>query len=141
MLRVLRTHKSFTGAVFPPSRNNRITCYPSYQLQLSICEPIDAYTSLALGEMFKSQIDDDVAASEVHSMECLKSAEDCSGGVFEFIYVFTLAFINCTHCYSFMYRPPVLTRATAPPMLINVIRLEDDSICGRNVLKIQHDFI
>jgi len=50
-------------------------------------------------------------------MESLKSAEDCSRGFFEFICVFALAFMNCTHCYSFMCRPPVLIRATAPRML------------------------
>lgn len=71
-------------------------------------------------------------------MESLKSAEECSGGFFELMYVFALAFMNCTRCYSFVYRTPVLNRATAPRMLINVIRLENDSICGRNVLKIQH---
>ena len=74
-------------------------------------------------------------------MESLKSAEDCSGGFFEFIYVFAVTFMNCTQCYSFVYRPPVLIRASAPSLLINVIRLEDDSICGRNVLSFQHDFI
>jgi hypothetical protein len=74
-------------------------------------------------------------------MESLKSAEESRDGFFDFMYVFALAFMNCTHCYSFVYRPPVLIRATAPRMLINVIRLEGDTICGRNVLRIQHDFI
>jgi hypothetical protein len=74
-------------------------------------------------------------------MESLKSAEDCSGGFFGFMFVFALAFMNCTHWYSFVYRPPVLIRATAPRMLINVFRLEDDSICDRNVWRIQRDFI
>ena len=63
-------------------------------------------------------------------MDSLKRAEDCSGAFFEFLYVFALAFMNCTHCSSFVYRPTVLIRTTAPRMFINVIRLEDDSICG-----------
>ena len=69
-------------------------------------------------------------------MENFKSAEESSGGFFEFMYGFALAFMKCTHYYSFVYIPPVLLRLTASRMLINVIRIEDGSICRRNMLRI-----
>lgn len=35
MLRVLWTHNSFISAIISPNKNNRISCYASYQSQLS----------------------------------------------------------------------------------------------------------